>query len=73
MLTQGYRGQLRSQSNRTLSQGKYRDLSYVRLQLKDVKGLLISNLEDYMRTLRSYGANIGIIVYVNDINPQIHP
>jgi len=43
---------------------------FIRLQLKDTKGGLVADLDDDMRTLGSYGANTGMILYVNDLNPN---
>lgn len=43
---------------------------YIRLQLKDTKGNLVADLDDDMRSLGSYGANTGMVLYVNDLNPN---
>jgi hypothetical protein len=42
---------------------------FVKLQLKDVKGNLIAEMNDDMRTLGSYGAQTDMVLYVLDLNP----
>lgn len=44
-------------------------VSYVRLQLKDIKGNLLADLDDDMKPLGFYGAQTGMVLYVNDLNP----
>ncbi|XP_031472880.1 tubulin-folding cofactor B [Nymphaea colorata] len=47
--------------------------AYTKLQLKDPKGALIAEMNDDMRTLGSYGAATGMVLYVIDLNPtSIH-
>jgi hypothetical protein len=48
-------------------------VSYTRLQLKDPKGALITEMNEDMRTLGSYGATTGLVLFVVDLNPtSIH-
>lgn len=48
-------------------------VSFTRLQLKDPKGVLIADMNEDMRTLGSYGAATGMVLYVIDLNPcSIH-
>ena len=42
---------------------------FIRLQLKDVKGKLIAEMNEDHRTLGSYGAQTDMILYVLDLNP----
>ncbi len=47
--------------------------AFTRLQLKDAKGAVIADLAEDMRTLGSYGAATGMILFVIDLNPaSIH-
>jgi tubulin-specific chaperone B len=47
--------------------------AYTRLQLKDPKGVLLAEMNDDMRTLGSYGAATGMVLFVVDLNPaSIH-
>lgn len=43
---------------------------FIRLQLKDVKGNLIAEMNDDLRTLGSYGAQNDMVLYVVDLNPS---
>ena len=45
-------------------------MPYVRLQLKDQKGVLVADLDDDMRPLGYYGAESGMFLHVIDLNPQ---
>jgi tubulin-folding cofactor B len=46
---------------------------YLKLQLKTPKGELVAELADDMRPLGFYGAETGMVLYVNDLNPgSIH-
>ena len=45
-------------------------VSFTRLQLKDPKGVLIADMNEDMRTLGSYGAATGMVLYVLDLNPS---
>jgi len=45
-------------------------VSYLKLQLKTPKGELIAELSDDMRPLGFYGAQTGMVLYVNDLNPK---
>lgn len=48
-------------------------VSFTRLQLKDHKNVLIADMNEDMRTLGSYGAATGMVLYVIDLNPaSIH-
>ena len=42
----------------------------MKLQLKDKKGVLIADLNQDMKTLQSYGAETGMVIYVIDLNPN---
>lgn len=44
--------------------------AYTRLQLKDPKGAVLADLAEDMRTLGSYGAATGMVLYVIDLNPS---
>ena len=46
------------------------NVPYVHLQLKDTKGNLIASLNDDMKTLAFYGARTGMVLHVNDTNPN---
>jgi hypothetical protein len=43
---------------------------FIRLQLKDVKGNLVAEMDDDLRTLGSYGAQTDMVLYVLDLNPS---
>ena len=43
---------------------------FIRLQLKDVKGNLVAEMNDDLRTLGSYGAQTDMVLYVLDLNPS---
>ena len=45
-------------------------MPFIRLQLKDVKGNLIAEMNDDLRTLGSYGAQNDMVLYVLDLNPS---
>lgn len=45
-------------------------VSYMKLQLKDQKGILKAELIEDMKTLGYYGADCGMIIYVIDMNPN---
>lgn len=44
--------------------------AFTRLQLKDPKGAVLADLAEDMRTLGSYGAATGMVLYVIDLNPS---
>ena len=44
--------------------------SFTKLQLKDPKGNLIAEMNEDFRTLGSYGAADGMVLYVLDLNPS---
>ena len=41
----------------------------MKLQLKDCKNVLVADLDQDFKTLGSYGAETGMIIYVIDTNP----
>ena len=48
-------------------------MPFLKLQLQDTKGNVVANLDQDMRPLGFYGAQTGMILYVNDMNPgSIH-
>lgn len=45
----------------------------MKLTLKDAQGMIICNMDDESKTLESYNAKNGFIIYVIDLNPfSIH-
>jgi tubulin-folding cofactor B len=44
--------------------------SFVKLQLKDIKGNLVAEMNEDHRTLGSYGAQTDMVLHVIDLNPN---
>lgn len=42
----------------------------MKLQLKDIKGNFLKDLENDILTLGQYGVENGMIIYVLDLNPN---
>lgn len=43
---------------------------YMKLELRDNKNNLVAHLDDDFKTLGSYGAQTGMVIFVNDTNPS---